>query len=157
MLTSRWVGVLVAAAVLGIAGCGTVRGPIAAGTASTPDRSVSSSSPSAVASARPTVGTTAEPVPAGFAATSVTRVSPDEGFVLGTAPCARAPCTSIARTRNRGVSWTGLPAPAVPVGPPGQAGVVWASGSPHPSTGTGSASDPGHGTQPGRQLLGSER
>jgi len=89
MLTSRWVGVLVAAAVLGIAGCGTVRGPIAAGTASTPDRSVSSSSPSAVASARPTVGTTAEPVPAGFAATSVTRVSPDEGFVLGAAPCAR--------------------------------------------------------------------
>jgi hypothetical protein len=64
-------------------------------------------------------------VPAGFAATSVTWVSPDEGFVLGTAPCAHAPCTSIARTLNRGGSWAGLPAPAVPVGAPGQAGVVW--------------------------------
>jgi hypothetical protein len=64
-------------------------------------------------------------VPAGFAATSVTWVSPDEAFVLGTAPCAHAPCTSIVRTLNRGQSWTGLPAPAVPVGAPGQAGVVW--------------------------------
>jgi photosystem II stability/assembly factor-like uncharacterized protein len=45
--------------------------------------------------------------------------------VLGTAPCAHAPCTRIARTRNRGVSWTGLAGPAVPVGAPGQAGVVW--------------------------------
>jgi hypothetical protein len=45
--------------------------------------------------------------------------------VLGTAPCAHAPCTSIARTLDRGASWTGLPAPPVPVGAPGQAGVVW--------------------------------
>jgi hypothetical protein len=52
-------------------------------------------------------------------------VSPDEAFVLGTAPCADAPCTSIARTLNRGASWTARPAPAVPVGAPGQAGVVW--------------------------------
>jgi len=64
-------------------------------------------------------------VPAGFAATSVTWVSPDEAFVLGTAPCAHAPCTSIARTLNRGASWTALPAPPVPVGAPGQAGAVW--------------------------------
>jgi hypothetical protein len=32
---------------------------------------------------------------------------------------------SIARTLNRGASWAGLPAPAVSVGAPGQAGVVW--------------------------------
>lgn len=125
MLTSRWVGALVAAAVLGIAGCGTVREPIAAGTAGTPVRSASSSSAPTGPSAGPKDGHRADPVPAGFAATSVTWVSPDEGFVLGTAPCAHAPCTSIARTRNRGVSWTGLSAPAVPVGAPGQAGVVW--------------------------------
>jgi hypothetical protein len=40
-------------------------------------------------------------VPAGFAATSVTFVSADEAFVLGTAPCAKAPCTSIACTLDR--------------------------------------------------------
>ena len=58
------------------------------------------------------------PVPAGFAATSVTFVSVDEGFVLGTAPCAHAPCTSIVRTLDRGASWAGMPAPIVPLGSP---------------------------------------
>jgi hypothetical protein len=57
-------------------------------------------------------------VPAGFAASSVTFVSVDEAFVLGTAPCAHAPCTSILRTLDRGVSWVGLPAPVVPLGAP---------------------------------------
>lgn len=64
-------------------------------------------------------------MPTGFAATSVTWVSPEEAFVLGTAPCAHAPCTSVARTLDRGASWTARPAPAVPVGAPGQAGAVW--------------------------------
>jgi len=66
-------------------------------------------------------------VPAGFAATSVTFVSADEAFVLGTAPCAQAPCTSVVRTLNRGQSWVGLPVPAEPVGQPGLAGApaVW--------------------------------
>jgi hypothetical protein len=62
------------------------------------------------------------PVPIGFAATSVTFVSPEEAFVLGTAPCAKAPCTSILRTRDRGASWRGLPAPVVPLA--AQPGVV---------------------------------
>jgi hypothetical protein len=39
--------------------------------------------------------------------------------VLGTAPCKHAPCTSIARTGDRGVSWRGLPAPVAPLGQPG--------------------------------------
>ena len=58
------------------------------------------------------------PVPAGFAATSVTFVSADEAFVLGTAPCAQAPCTSIVRTLDRGATWVGLPAPVVALGDP---------------------------------------
>jgi hypothetical protein len=62
------------------------------------------------------------PVPLGFAATSVTFVSPEEAFVLGTAPCAKAPCTSILRTLDRGASWRGLPAPVVPLA--AQPGVV---------------------------------
>jgi hypothetical protein len=56
------------------------------------------------------------PVPSGFAATSVTFVSREEAFVLGIAPCAKAPCTSILRTLDRGASWRGLPAPVVLLG-----------------------------------------
>ena len=56
------------------------------------------------------------PVPRGFAASSVTFVSPQEAFVLGTAPCAKAPCTSILRTLDRGADWRGLPAPVVTLG-----------------------------------------
>jgi len=127
MLMSRWVGVLAAVGVLGLAGCGTAHEPAVAGSASTPVRSVSGSSTPTRPSAGPTAGTPAGQVPAGFAATSVTWVSPDEAFVLGTAPCAHAPCTSIARTLDRGAGWTALPAPAVPVGAPGlgSAPVVW--------------------------------
>lgn len=55
-------------------------------------------------------------MPSGFAATSVTFVSAREAFVLGTAPCSHAPCTSILRTLDRGASWRGLPAPVVPLG-----------------------------------------
>ena len=57
----------------------------------------------------------------------VTFVSPDEAFVLGTAPCAHTPCTSIVRTLNRGASWRGLPAPVVPLSQPenGPASAVW--------------------------------
>jgi photosystem II stability/assembly factor-like uncharacterized protein len=80
---------------------------------------------SAPASGQPAGG----PVPNGFAATSVTFVSVDEAFVLGTAPCSHAPCTSIVRTLNRGASWVGLPAPVVPLGSAegssGTAPAVW--------------------------------
>jgi len=134
MPMSRWVGVLAVAAVLGIAGCGPGHGPAAttggsaSPAASTPDRSASSSSAPAQASAGPTGGHLAGAVPAGFAATSVTWVSPEEAFVLGTAPCAHAPCTAVLRTLNRGASWVGLPGPAEAVGAPGLEGgtpVLW--------------------------------
>jgi hypothetical protein len=124
--------VAVAGLLFGLAGCGSSRasGPVASsGTgASNPARSGSSSSisaqtPSAPVGAIPSGG----PVPARFAATSVTFVSADEAFVLGTAPCAHAPCTSVVRTLDRGQSWFGLPAPAEPVGQPGLAAApaVW--------------------------------
>ncbi len=138
MRTSRWLGVLAALAALSVAGCGSTAvgasTPAAPGgtAASTPARSAASSSAPAPSptQAGPTAATTPPaggPVPAGFAATSVTFVSPDEAFVLGTAPCADAPCTSIVRTLDRGASWAGLPAPAEPVGQPGLVGgpVVW--------------------------------
>jgi hypothetical protein len=89
--------------------------PVAATSASaTPDTSLATSPASTVPAGTPAGG----PVPSGFAATSVTFVSADQAFVLGTAPCPGKPCTSIVRTLNRGATWTGLPAPVVPLGDP---------------------------------------
>lgn len=99
-------------------GCGTTQAPSAArsparSAASSP--SVSRSATVAPAGITPPPG---GPVPAGFRAASVTFVSTSEAVVLGTAPCQHAPCTSIVRTLDRGVSWRGLPAPVVPLGQP---------------------------------------
>jgi photosystem II stability/assembly factor-like uncharacterized protein len=124
--------VAVAGLLFGLAGCGSSRasGPVASsGTrTSNPARSASSSSESTRTPAAPVgVMPSGGPVPARFAATSVTFVSADEAFVLGTAPCAHAPCTAVVRTLDRGQSWVGLPAPAEPVGQPGLAAApaVW--------------------------------
>jgi photosystem II stability/assembly factor-like uncharacterized protein len=53
-------------------------------------------------------------VPAGFVATSVTFVSPKDGFVLGRAHCATDPhgCTAIVRTSDNGKTWKSVNAPA---------------------------------------------
>jgi hypothetical protein len=56
-------------------------------------------------------GPSGGPVPAGTRATSITFISPSIAFVLGTAPCAHPPCSAILRTRDRGATWVGLPAP----------------------------------------------
>ncbi len=53
------------------------------------------------------------PVPPDFAAASVTFVSLQTGWVLGTAPCTSPPCTSVVRTRDGGKTWAGIPAPKV--------------------------------------------
>jgi hypothetical protein len=118
-------GALMAA--LALAGCGTAPSSSAAGTggttaaATTPSASAPATGDAATAAtaAASTPATPAGgPVPRGFAATSVTFVSTQEAFVLGTAPCSHAPCTSIVRTLDRGGSWRGLPAPVVPLGQP---------------------------------------
>jgi hypothetical protein len=54
---------------------------------------------------------TGGPVPAGFVAWSVTFVYDRQAYVLGDAPCAHAPCTSLVRTLDGGRSWQGVPAP----------------------------------------------
>jgi photosystem II stability/assembly factor-like uncharacterized protein len=76
----------------------------------------------AASAAPPTAGGTPPAggqVPAGFTAGSVSFVSAQEAFVLGSAPCPAAPCTLTLHTRDRGATWTSLPAPAIPVGRPG--------------------------------------
>jgi hypothetical protein len=92
-----------------------------AGTAQSPSSPPANAQPADATAGQPQTATAAGqpaggPVPGGFAASSVTFVSAGEAFVLGTAPCAHAPCTSIVRTLNRGSSWVGLPAPVVPLG-----------------------------------------
>jgi photosystem II stability/assembly factor-like uncharacterized protein len=52
-------------------------------------------------------------VPAGFRPLSVTFVSANMGWVLGSAPCRAAPCTSVVRTVDGGRSWKGIPAPRI--------------------------------------------
>lgn len=130
-LSLRTSGVVVGATALlvglSLTGCGTAgsgpgAGASSPGTSTAPGVSGASPTTPAATTPAPTVPATYSPttpaggpVPSGFAATSVTFVSTDEAFVLGTAPCANKPCTSIVRTLNRGVSWVGLPAPAVPL------------------------------------------
>jgi hypothetical protein len=125
------------ATALALAGCGTQHsGGAGTGSSATAGAAAATTTAPAAASSSATAtgqgaGGTATPaggpVPAGMAATSVTFVSPDEAFVLGTAPCSHTPCTSIVRTLNRGASWRGLPAPVVPLGQPenGPASAVW--------------------------------
>lgn len=101
------------------AGCGAALAPSAARSAAS---AASVSQPAPRASATGALADSMQPpggpVPAGFKAASVTFVSATEAFVLGTAPCTHAPCTSIVQTLDRGVSWRGLPAPVVPLGEP---------------------------------------
>ena len=65
-------------------------------------------------------------MPPHFVPVSATFISADEGWVLGSAPCARKPCTSIVRTRDGGRTWRGITAPRASEGnhERGQSGAV---------------------------------
>lgn len=63
------------------------------------------------------LGPTGGPVPAGFEPASVTFVSADLGWVLGTATCAGSPCAAIVRTTDGGRTWASIPAPDAPITP----------------------------------------
>jgi hypothetical protein len=118
----------VAGLLIGLAGCGSsgASGPGTSSGAGASSPARSESSPSRPAQA-PSGTQPGGPLPARFAAASVTFVSADEAFVLGTAPCAHTPCTWVARTLDRGQSWVGVTTPAGPVGQPGLGGApaVW--------------------------------
>jgi hypothetical protein len=90
----------------------------------TPSRSPSSS-PSAVVTTTPSLlpspSPTAPPsptplpaqasVPAGFEPNSVTFVSLEMGWVLGSAPCGSGTCLALIRTLNAGRTWSAVQAP----------------------------------------------
>lgn len=69
----------------------------------------------------PRMAPAADPAAYGPGLASVSFVSSRTAFVLGSAPCAHAPCTVILRTLDRGRSWSRLTAPAeaisIPDGP----------------------------------------
>jgi len=116
----------------GSGGAGSAPASAASGAAST-----GAAAPTTSAATSTVTVPSGGPVPIGFAARSVTFVSTEEAFVLGTAPCAKAPCTSILRTLNRGGSWRGLPAPVVPLAAPFETTgpAVWGIRFANPSVG----------------------
>jgi photosystem II stability/assembly factor-like uncharacterized protein len=108
----------VAAAGIALAGTGVLAVTSVAGAAT------GQAAADGVTSAPAVPGPAGGPVPPGFRPVSMTFVSASEGWVLGTAPCAHQPCTSVVRTTDGGRSWIGIPAPRLPLAPwPGQRGL----------------------------------
>ena len=81
----------------------------------TPAPSATLTTPAPSTSPTPTqtapVGPVGGAVPVGFTPYSSTWISANDGWVLGTAPCVKAPCTSVVRTQDGGQTWQGIPAP----------------------------------------------
>jgi hypothetical protein len=107
-------------------GPGQASNSAATGRTSSPGAGHGSATPSTQS---PSPAPTAAPtVPANFAATSVTFIGTDTGWVLGQAgtpgdcPIIKQDCTSIARTDDGGTTWHGVPAP-VTGAPDGSTGV----------------------------------
>jgi hypothetical protein len=113
-----WLALLAA----GLVGCSDSE-PSSSSTSTTVPTTAATTTP---ATSEPTVapsGPDGGPVPADFTAASVTFVSLQTGWVLGTAPCTSPPCTSLVRTRDGGASWVGIPAPPVGLATDRAAGV----------------------------------
>jgi len=91
----------------------------------------------AAPSATPPVASTSPVPPAtpiastsllGLSPASVTFVSPDDGWVLGTGTCSSAPCAAIARTADGGRTWAKVSAPHASIVPGGGQGAPGISG-----------------------------
>ena len=63
------------------------------------------------------------PVPSGFEPASVSFISADDGWVLGSAPCSNPVCTSIVQTTDGGHTWSGIPAPTEKLSTDGRDGL----------------------------------
>lgn len=124
VVLARTVVAVLSVVAMALVGCGagTPRSATAPSTSAptsvVPSTSLAPSSSPAPSSSKapqppPTSGPKGGPVPAGFVPVSVTFVSLVAGWVLGTAPCASPPCTSLVRTNDAGKTWVGIPAPRV--------------------------------------------
>jgi photosystem II stability/assembly factor-like uncharacterized protein len=100
------------------------------GSVATPGASTapSDASPAASASPAPTATPGASTSLSGLSPASVTFVSADDGWVLGTGRCSSAPCTAIARTVDGGRTWAQVSAPDASIVPGGDQGAPGISG-----------------------------
>jgi photosystem II stability/assembly factor-like uncharacterized protein len=118
------------------AGCGSGHAASSGQTSATPTTTPPSAGPVASSPASPSA--TPHPhlaaAPADFKATSITFVSSDEAFCLGTAP---GHGTLLLRTLDRGQIWARLAAPSAPPGRPGfgASSAVWGTRFASPSHG----------------------
>ena len=71
--------------------------------------------PSSPAASPSTANASSTPARIGFEPVSVTFVSADQGWVLGSVPCGSTRCAAIERTTDGGRTWTSAPAPKAPV------------------------------------------
>jgi photosystem II stability/assembly factor-like uncharacterized protein len=92
----------------GLAPSSDVGGPSSGPVGGSPSTGAVSPSPSVGPSSLGPVG---GPIPADFQPASATFTSADDGWLLGTATCAGAPCTAIVRTTDGGRTWASIPAP----------------------------------------------
>ena len=116
----RGVPALLAVALL--AGCATSSAtPTPLTTAiATPGRSSTTPTPRTTATASPHpsgVRPLPGPAPAGFEVASVTFVSWQDGWVLGTAPCSSGRCLAMARTTDAGATWSSVTPPPTAFSP----------------------------------------
>lgn len=123
--------VTLAGAVAILAGCGS--SPSGPSASASPTTSAQSAQPSVSATPSPTapaVPTPAGgPVPSGFSPLSVTFVSLQTGFVLGTAPCSgSSACLTLLRTPDAGHTWVSIPAPSTSAATRGSVGGHGVSG-----------------------------
>ncbi len=120
--------VAVLGAVAGTAACGSAAHPRTVASAPSKRANAPSQAPARAPASGGRAGAVLAaggPVPRTFAGASLSFISSREGWVLGTAPCARPPCTSLVRTLDGGVSWRGVPAPRAPLSiAPSGAGVT---------------------------------
>ena len=133
--TACLVVLVAAAAVLGACGSkgsGSAT-PVSSGSPASQSPSATPTTATPTASPTPTSSAVAA-VPAGFRAASVTFVSLNQAFVLGTAPGHAA---VLVRTLDRGRTWRRLAAPSVGLGDPGTLGAakVWGTRFATPSHG----------------------
>jgi photosystem II stability/assembly factor-like uncharacterized protein len=88
--------------------------PIPSPSASPPAPSVTpapTDQASSGATSSPSSASTGAGIPDDFQPVSVTFASPDEGWVLGEAPCSGSPCAWVLHTTDAGRSWAAIGAP----------------------------------------------
>ncbi len=110
-------------------------GSPSAGVSPSPSADAVAPSPSASVGPSPSVGPSSSvgpsvsapaggPVPTDFQPASVTFISADEGWLLGTGSCGATRCLAIVRTTDGGRTWASIPAPDTALASDGSTGVT---------------------------------